>query len=77
MDVLSVNPVTDPTWHRLVSQHPSDVFHSPQWLRSLVETYGFDVRSLIIQDDQGGLKGGIPYGIIDDIMGALCKPALL
>jgi CelD/BcsL family acetyltransferase involved in cellulose biosynthesis len=46
--IVEVDAVSDPRWEQLVSSRRSDVFHSPQWLRVLAETYGFDVRARLV-----------------------------
>lgn len=42
-DLLRVNPLYDPRWHTFLNRHPSaSVFHSPEWLRALQHTYGYE-----------------------------------
>jgi CelD/BcsL family acetyltransferase involved in cellulose biosynthesis len=53
----------------LVDQAPSSVFHSPNWLRVLKDTYGWEARAYVIVDDQGDPKAGIPFCRIADMLG--------
>ena len=38
-----INPLDDVRWLRFTTSHPdASVFHTPEWLRALRQTYGFD-----------------------------------
>lgn len=69
MSISLVEPQTDPLWRRLVEQHHSSVFHSPEWMQVLAETYGMEIRALVALDGAGEPRAGIPFGRIQDIMG--------
>jgi len=64
---IVVDPLTDPKWEALVRQAPTDVFHSPQWLRVLAATYGFAPRAAILVDEGGQPVAGMPYCVIEGI----------
>ena len=69
MKVICVNPQSDPLWQRLIRQFRSDAFHSPEWMKVLTETYGFEDRAYVLVDDLGEPKAGIPFCRIEDIKG--------
>jgi CelD/BcsL family acetyltransferase involved in cellulose biosynthesis len=67
--VTTVDPRADERWQQLVSRVPSDVFHSPAWMRVLADTYGFDLRSHLALDAEGTPVGGLPFCRISDLVG--------
>lgn len=70
MNIARIDPITDPLWQDLIATHPlSSVFHSPDWMRVLVDTYGFEVQACIALDDTGAPVAGIPFCQIEDIRG--------
>ena len=69
MTIVSISPQTDPLWQKLIEQRPSDVFHSPGWMRVLTETYGFDLRACMLLDEAGEPLAGLPFCRIQDIKG--------
>lgn len=69
MDIHTVDPRTDPLWHRLIARHPSTVFHSPEWMGVLADTYAFDVRALVALDEAGEPRSGLPFCRIQDFRG--------
>jgi CelD/BcsL family acetyltransferase involved in cellulose biosynthesis len=69
MNIVYVDPRTDIHWQKLVEQHQSDAFHSPAWMRVLGDTYDFEVNALVLLDNSGEPKAGIPFGQIADIRG--------
>lgn len=68
MHLTCVNPLNDPLWQRLIEQHHSTVFHSPEWMHVLQQTYGFDIQALILLDDTQEPRSGIAYCSIEDMM---------
>ena len=43
VSVEQINPLADPRWQEFLSQHPdASVFHTPEWLRCLQRTYGYE-----------------------------------
>ncbi|MFB3819066.1 MAG: lipid II:glycine glycyltransferase FemX [Candidatus Methylomirabilales bacterium] len=70
MEIQLVDPRTDRAWHRLIARHPSTVFHSPEWMGVLADTYAFDVRALVALDEAGEPRSGVPFCPIQDFRGA-------
>ena len=67
MNIISIDPRNDPLWQKLISQHRSDAFHSPEWLQVLVDTYGFDIQAYVLLDEAGEPRAGIPFCCLEDI----------
>jgi CelD/BcsL family acetyltransferase involved in cellulose biosynthesis len=67
--VVSVDPQTSPLWGALVEQVPSDVFHSPAWMRVLADTYNLTPEALIVTDETGRPSGGMSYIRVSDVLG--------
>jgi CelD/BcsL family acetyltransferase involved in cellulose biosynthesis len=43
MEIYRLDPLRDPRWGELIGRHPrASVFHTPAWLKSLEQTYGFE-----------------------------------
>ncbi len=68
MEIVRINPSQDPIWQQLVTQQASTVFHSPEWIRVLQETYRFDIGAYVMLDEAGNPRAGIPFGVIEDMM---------
>jgi CelD/BcsL family acetyltransferase involved in cellulose biosynthesis len=69
MYIKHVNPRSDLQWQTLVERQPTSVFHSPAWIRTLIETYGFDVDAYLVIDEAGQPVGGLPFCRIVDPLG--------
>lgn len=67
MEIIPLSPEVAPLWLTLVDQYQSDVFHSPDWLSVLTETYGFDLNAAILINDDGEPEAGIPFCKVEDI----------
>ena len=63
--VVTVDPLTDPSWRDLVARSEASVFQSPQWLEVLARTYGFEPRATVLIDEGSRATAGIPYCIVD------------
>jgi CelD/BcsL family acetyltransferase involved in cellulose biosynthesis len=63
-----VDAAHDPRWAQFVVGVPSSVFHSPEWLRVLTDTYGFDVRAALLTDSADQATAGFAYVDIKDMM---------
>lgn len=76
LTVGSIDPIEDPRWQRLVERHGASVFLSPDWLRVLSDTYGWDVRACVVFDLDGEPLAGVPYCRIADIISqrVVCLP---
>jgi CelD/BcsL family acetyltransferase involved in cellulose biosynthesis len=68
MDVTVVDPITNPSWRQLVVTRPTTLFHSPEWLSVLADTYSFTVEARVIKDQQGAPVAGMPYVTMHDFM---------
>jgi CelD/BcsL family acetyltransferase involved in cellulose biosynthesis len=69
-DVVRIDPVSDYAWRELAQGPSARVFHSPEWISVLKETYGFDARALVIRDAVGTPRAGIAYcRVVDDLFG--------
>jgi CelD/BcsL family acetyltransferase involved in cellulose biosynthesis len=69
VNVISVDPRSDPLWCRLICQAASSVFHSPGWLRVLSDTYGWEPAAFVVLDDRGEPRAGLPFCRISDMLG--------
>ncbi|MBI2360515.1 MAG: GNAT family N-acetyltransferase, partial [Deltaproteobacteria bacterium] len=70
MNILCIDPATDPRWDRLVTEMSGSLFHSPPWVRVLNECYGFDTQALILVDGDGEPIGGVPLCKLSDLLGS-------
>jgi CelD/BcsL family acetyltransferase involved in cellulose biosynthesis len=69
VNLVCVDPRSDPLWRKLVEQAPSSVFHSPSWIQVLTDTYGWQADACVIVNDLGDPCAGIPFCRIADVMG--------
>lgn len=69
MNLICVDPETDRHWAKLVQANKSSLFHSPQWIRVLNQTYDYGVRAYVLMDAQGEPLAGLPFCRIEDICG--------
>ena len=69
MKTVVVDPRTDARWQRLAYRHDSSVFHSPEWLQVLADSYELEILANILIDEMGEAKAGIPFGRVSDIRG--------
>lgn len=67
MTIVCVQPQDDPLWHTLVTRAGSSVFHSPEWLRVLAQTYQFDIKAYVLVDPEGEPQAGIPFCEVSDV----------
>jgi len=69
MAVITIDPCTDPLWQTLVLAFPSSLFHAPEWLRVLADTYGFDIQARVLLDEDGAPQAGLPFCRVSDLRG--------
>lgn len=69
MNVVQIEPISDPRWERFVVGLDSSVFHSTAWLRVLNETYGLPIHAYLLTNGDGEAVAGIPYSPIQDFKG--------
>lgn len=66
MKQVTLDPITSPIWKQLVDQTDSKVFHSPQWIAAIADTYGWIPSANVLLDDEGIPQAGIAYYCIKD-----------
>src|SRR5689334_7238522 len=49
--MVCIDPRVDPLWLRLVQGVPSVVFHSPEWLQVLGDTYQLPIQAHVLVDE--------------------------
>lgn len=60
--IYEINPIEDPRWGALSLGHPdASVFHSPQWLNALRDTYGFQPLALSTNAPGRELEDGFVF----------------
>ena len=69
MNILRVDPATDPRWKQLVDQGRGSLFHSPTWALVLSDTYGLEPEALTVVDAGGRPAAGIIYCQVSDLGG--------
>jgi hypothetical protein len=69
MQVISIDPITDPRWAALAGAPGAGLFHSPAWIAALRSAYGFAPRAWVAVDGGGASRGGVAYCEIDDLIG--------
>jgi len=68
MILKSISPF-DPAWMRFIESRPdSMVFHHPFWMKNLEDTYGYKTFILVVEDDDQGIKAGVPMAEINSIL---------
>jgi len=67
--IVCIDPCVDPLWDALVGQAESSVFHSPRWIRTLSDTYGWVISANLLLDQEGKPRAGIAFCRIDDLFG--------
>jgi CelD/BcsL family acetyltransferase involved in cellulose biosynthesis len=68
MNIAQIDPGADPRWASLVSQHESNLFHCPPWIRALQQTYGLPIRAYVAQDGAGEPQAGMSFCRVEDIL---------
>jgi CelD/BcsL family acetyltransferase involved in cellulose biosynthesis len=69
VNVVSVEPRTNPLWRALVERTESTVFHSPAWIQVLYDTYGWEAGAHVLLNKEGVPIAGIPFCRISDMLG--------
>src|SRR5438128_10308637 len=69
MHTHTVDPVTDPAWAELMAGPRGNLFGSPPWIAALVETYGFPIEALVIDDGAGRARAGLACAALHDFVG--------
>jgi CelD/BcsL family acetyltransferase involved in cellulose biosynthesis len=59
--VLILDPLTDRRWPEFLARHPeASVFHSPEWLHALRDSYGYD-PIVFTTSKEGPLENGVVF----------------
>ncbi len=62
MAVYLIDPIADARWSELLHRHPdASVFHTPAWLRTLRDTYGYSVFALTEAAPGEPLQNGLVF----------------
>lgn len=67
MKIICIDPRRDPRWQNLINQLDSSVFHSPQWMSVLEQTYNFTVEAYLLLDERGQPVAGLPFCRLEDL----------
>lgn len=63
--IYTLNPMFDPRWPDFLAGHPqASVFHSPEWLRALLDTYGYRPIVLTTTPPNSPLENGIVFAVV-------------
>jgi CelD/BcsL family acetyltransferase involved in cellulose biosynthesis len=69
VSTICIDPRSDLLWQRLLGRHASSVFHSPEWMQVLTETYGWPISAYLLLDAAGEPMAGIPFCRVNDVVG--------
>src|SRR6185437_12818787 len=67
---VCVDPRHDPLWRQLIWNEQSSLFHSPMWMDSLSQTYGWEFQSVVLIGLDGAPRAGLPFCALGDVLGA-------
>lgn len=66
MKLLSLDPINDPRWPRLIERHPySSVFHTTEWLASLKRTYNYKPIAFTTSAETEELQDGFVFAEVE------------
>lgn len=68
MQVMEVDPISDPIWRRLIFRRDSLIFHTPAWLKVVAATYQMQIRAFVLCDG-GEPTAGVAFGHVRDPFG--------
>ena len=86
MKIVRLDPTSDPRWVALDRAPHAGLFHSPLWMRAVVDAYGFTPDAYVALDANDRPVGGVAFCEIDDGAGRrlvsfpfsdTCDPLLL
>src|SRR5690348_7472800 len=67
MTVYKIDPLLDPRWLEFLLCHPrASIFHGPQWLAALKETYGYKPVVYTTTGPGQSLQNGIVFSRVKD-----------
>jgi len=60
--IYSIDPIRDRRWETFVERHPhSSIFHRPEWLKALRQTYGYEPVAYTTSGPQEELTNGLVF----------------
>ena len=66
MTVYRIDPLLDPRWPAFLRRHAhSSIFHTPEWLAALRQTYGYEPVAFTTSVPGEDLKNGIVFSRVD------------
>ena len=65
---ITFDPVTDAAWKQLVSRKPTDLFHSPRWMKVVAASFDLKFGGHVIERD-GRPVAGVAWSDLDDMFG--------
>jgi len=67
--IIQIDPRTESLWERLLDRVGGSIFHSPEWIKVLTETYGFEAEAYVVLDEYNEPIAGVPFCRIVDFLG--------
>jgi CelD/BcsL family acetyltransferase involved in cellulose biosynthesis len=65
LQIQYIDPTTDERWDRFIAgQERSTIFHTSAWAHVIKDTYGYQPRYYVLEDDAGKIKTAIPFYLI-------------
>jgi hypothetical protein len=62
MSIYQIDPLKDPRWVELLEAHPdASIFHTPGWLKSLKQSYGYEPLVLTTCPPRSQLTNGLAF----------------
>jgi len=62
MRIYRIDPTTDQRWQAFIQTHrDAGIFHTPEWLRALHRTYGYEPVAYTAPSKDDGWQSGIPF----------------
>ena len=62
MTIERIDPTTDRRWQAFIQTHrEAGIFHTPEWLRALRRTYGYEPVAYAAASPDDGFSSGIPF----------------
>jgi predicted ATP-grasp superfamily ATP-dependent carboligase/acetyltransferase-like isoleucine patch superfamily enzyme/CelD/BcsL family acetyltransferase involved in cellulose biosynthesis len=68
-EIQLIDPTTHPAWSELVEGSNSSVFSSPQWIDTIVATYGFNIEAAVLSGAGARPIAGLACADVRDLRG--------
>ena len=69
MNIVQLDPTSDPRWLALGRAPHAGLFHSTLWMRAVADAYGFTPHAYVALDRDDHPVGGVAFCDIDDAAG--------